>query len=337
MSSTQVAQLVQREISEAQERVYAIASRTPIIQSEICSDGALSLKLEHVQPTGSFKIRGATNALLSLDKRQQELGVVCCSTGNHGRALAYAAGTMGIPITVCLSTLVPPNKVSLVRASGADIIQKGNSQDDALEVAIEFAETTGAKLIPPFDDPLVIGGQGTIGLEIIEQMPTLDTLLIPLSGGGLAGGVAAAIKNKMPHVRIIGLSMDRGAAMYESLRQGAPVSVPEYSSLADSLGGGIGLNNQYTLSLCRQYLDEVVLVTEEEIYEGMRALYWQDLLVAEGACAVGVAAILAGKVKLTGPTLSIITGRNVDPTLFSKVIAGSAVDLDGVCIGGTSP
>jgi len=322
------------QIEAAKQRVYEIASETPLVASQVLSDGMLSLKLEHVQPTGSFKIRGATNAVLALAPEERELGVVCCSTGNHGRALAFAAKKLGIPITVCLSTLVPKTKVDLVSASGAKVIQQGISQDDALEVAIDVAKNSGAKLIPPFDDPLVLGGQGTIGLEICQQMPDIDTLLIPLSGGGLAGGVATAVKTLKPSTRIIGISMDRGAAMHESLRAGKPVAVPEYASLADSLGGGIGLDNRYTLELCKSLLDEVVLVTEQEIYDGMSELYWKDLIVAEGACAVGIAAILSGKVQVSGPTATIISGRNVDPGQFSQVITGSSITLDSLTLTG---
>jgi threonine dehydratase len=171
------------QILIAKDRVYEIASRTPLVASQVIPDSLLNLKFEHIQPTGSFKIRGATNAVLALTPEERELGIVCCSTGNHGRALAFVAKKLGIRITVCLSVLVPQAKVDLVRASGATVVQHGNSQDDALEKAIQIAESSGAKLIPPFDDPLVLGGQGTMGLEICDQMPDIDTLLIPLSGG----------------------------------------------------------------------------------------------------------------------------------------------------------
>jgi threonine dehydratase len=334
MSSVDCGSDIFDQIIAAKDRVYEIASRTPLVASQVIPDSLLNLKLEHVQPTGSFKIRGATNAILALTSEERERGVVCCSTGNHGRALAYAAKKLGIRITVCLSTLVPQTKVELVRASGATVVQQGNSQDDALEKAIQIAESSGAKLIPPFDDPLVLGGQGTIGLEICEQMPDIDALLIPLSGGGLAGGVATAVKTLKPHVRIIGISMDRGAAMYESMQAGRAVAVPEYTSLADSLGGGIGLANRYTLSLCKSLLDEVILVTEQEIYDGMRALYWNDVIAAEGGCAVGIAAILAGKVELVGPTATIISGRNVDPKQFASVIVGETLTLDDITVRG---
>ncbi len=334
MSSVDYRSDIFDQILIAKDRVYEIASRTPLVASQLIPDSLLNLKFEHIQPTGSFKIRGATNAVLALTPEERELGIVCCSTGNHGRALAFVAKKLGIRITVCLSVLVPQAKVDLVRASGATVVQHGNSQDDALEKAIQIAESSGAKLIPPFDDPLVLGGQGTMGLEICDQMPDIDTLLIPLSGGGLAGGVATAVKTLKPHVRIIGISMDRGAAMYESMRAGHAVAVPEYTSLADSLGGGIGLANQYTLALCESLLDEVILVTEQEIYDGMRALYWNDLIAAEGGCAVGLAAILAGKVELVGPTATIISGRNVDPQQLASVIAGEALTLDDITVRG---
>ncbi|MEP5091937.1 MAG: pyridoxal-phosphate dependent enzyme, partial [Paracoccaceae bacterium] len=174
----------------------------------------------------------------------------------------------------------------------------------------------------------------TIGLELLEQQPDLKCIIVPLSGGGLMAGVALVVKAIKPSIRIIGVSMDRGAAMAASLEAGHPVEVTEVASLADSLGGGIGLGNKLTFEICRELVDEVVLVTEDEIYSGMQALFLQDRLVAEGACAVGHAAILAGKIVLTGPTATVITGRNVDMDQFTRVVTGQTVQLGELEIKG---
>ena len=188
--------------------------------------------------------------------------------------------------------------------------------------------------ISPFDDRFVIAGQGTIGLEIMAAQPDIETLLVPLSGGGLAAGVALAAKAIKPGLRVVGITMERGAAMHESIKAGQPVEVEEVVSLADSLGGGIGMENRLSFPMCRDLLDEVVLVSEEEIYRAMQVLYYEDRIVAEGACVVGLAAVLAGKVALTGPTATVITGRNVDMEMFTRVVTGQDVTLGETTVKG---
>jgi len=191
-----------------------------------------------------------------------------------------------------------------------------------------LARDQGFVEISPFDDPNVIAGQGTIGLEMVERVPSLATILVPLSGGGLAAGVALAAKSINPNIRVIGISMDRGAAMHASIQAGHPVEVEEVASLADSLGGGIGLDNVLSYPMCRDLLDDIVLVSEEEIRDALQVLYFEDRIIAEGACVVGIAALLAGKVvPQLGPVATIITGRNLDMDLFSKVIMGHDVTL----------
>jgi threonine dehydratase len=188
--------------------------------------------------------------------------------------------------------------------------------------------------ISPFDDPKVIAGQGTIGLEMLEARPDLSMVLVPLSGGGLAAGVAVAAKAINSRIKIIGITMERGAAMYESLRVGHPVEVTEHASLADSLGGGIGLENRLSFPLCRAHLDDVVLVAEDEIRHAMQVLYYEDRIVAEGASAVGLAAVLSGKVVPDGPVATIITGRNLDMGTFTKIIAGEDIQIGDLSIRG---
>ncbi len=271
------------------------------------------LKLENRQPTGSFKLRGATNAVLSLSENERKQGLVTASTGNHGRALAHAASTQGLTATICLSSLVPRNKVEAIRDLGADVRIVGNSQDDAMEEVMRLVRDESMNAIPPFDDPRIIAGQGTMGLEIVKDLPELDTVLVPLSGGGLAAGVAAAVKAKRPLARVIGISMRRGAAMQASLEAGKPVNVEEQDTLADSLGGGIGLDNRWTFEMCRSLLDDVILLDEEEIAAGIRHAATQEGEVIEGAAAVGIAALLSGKIRPTGPAVIIVSGGNIDP------------------------
>jgi threonine dehydratase len=292
------------------------------------------LKLETLQPTGAFKIRGAANAIAALAPAQRNLGVICCSTGNHGRAVAFAAKHFGIPATVCLSELVPANKVAAIEDLKARVVRKGASQDEAQHHAERIAAEEGLIEIPPFDHEAVVAGQGTIALEILEQRPDIATIIVPLSGGGLIGGIALAAKAINPRIKIIGVSMDRGAAMHESLKAGRPVEVAEVPSLADSLGGGIGLDNRVTFELCRSFLDDSLLLEETEIYRGMQALFLADRIVVEGGGAVGAAALLAGKIRGPGPMAVIISGQNVDMRQFLRVAGGEPIDLGDILVKG---
>lgn len=317
-------------IRQARAAIAATVQRTPLLPAASLSarfGQEILLKLESLQPTGAFKLRGATNAISRLSAEQRKYGVGCCSTGNHGRAVAYAAKRAGIRAVVCLSALVPENKVEAIRASGADVRRIGRSQDEAQREIDRLTRDEGLTDIPPFDHPDVIAGQGTIALELLEERPDLITIVVPLSGGGLISGIAIAAKALKPGVRIIGVSMEHGAAMHESLAAGKPIEVTEVPSLADSLGGGIGLGNRYTFAACRALVDATILLTEAEIYRGMQTLFREQRLVTEGAAAVGVGALLAGKLQIEGPTALIISGHNVDPDQFLNVAAGQPVKL----------
>lgn len=300
--------------------------RTPLVPSPTLSERAgqaVHLKLETRQPIGAFKLRGAINAILSLEDAARRRGLVTASTGNHGRAVAYAARELGVSATICMSSLVPANKVEAIRSLGADIRIVGVSQDDAQDEVERLVQTLRLTPIPPFDDVNVVAGQGTIGLELVEDLPDLATVLVPLSGGGLAGGIAVAVKALKPQARIIGISMERGAAMHAAIAAGKPVAVREEETLADSLGGGIGLSNRVTFALCRDLLDGIVLLTEDEIAAGIRHAAREEDEVVEGAGAVGIAAILADKVQLLGPTAVIVSGGNIDPEIHRNLIGRS--------------
>lgn len=307
--------------------IRAAASRIEghVVETPLVEDTALSarlgqpiwLKCEYRQTTGAFKLRGAVNAILSLQGDVR--GVVTASTGNHGRAVAHAARALGVPATICLSRLVPANKVQAIRDLGATVRIVGDSQDEAMVEVARAVTQEGLTEIPPFDHPDVVAGQGTIGLEI--GIP--EAVLVPLSGGGLAAGTAVAIKALSPETRVIGLTMENGAAMAASIRAGRPVEVTETASLADSLGGGIGLRNRMTFPLCRDLLDEVILLSEAEIAEGIRHLGRAGHVV-EGAAAVGTAALLAEKFAPRGPVVTILSGANIDPALHARVMAGAS-------------
>lgn len=317
---------VSREaIEQAAVRLEGRVERTPLVRSDNLSERVgypVHLKLETLQPIGAFKLRGAMNAILSLDDEARRRGLVTASTGNHGRAVAYAAEKLGIPATICMSSLVPANKVEAIRALGAEVRIVGRSQDDAQEEVDRLTRSSGLTAIPPFDHADIVAGQGTIGLEVVKDMPDLETILIPLSGGGLAGGIAVAVKALKPEARVIGISMERGAAMHASVKAGRPVSVREEETLADSLGGGIGLANRVTFSLCQQLLDEILLLSENEIAEGIRHAAREEGLTVEGAGAVGFAAILSGKVNISGPTAIIVSGGNIDRAIHKSIVDG---------------
>lgn len=316
--------IVLQDIFKAQRTIRSIAQHTPLVSALDLStrfDSDIRLKLETTQETGAFKLRGAANKILNLTEEQRKRGIITVSTGNHGRAVAYVAKSLNINATVCVSELVPANKIDALQQLGVTVVIDGQSQDDAAVRAAELQKQHGYTLIHPFDDPFIIAGQGTIGLELLQDFPDIDTVIIPLSGGGLIGGVALALKSANLNIRVIGVSMERGPVMYHSLKAGYPIELAEQESLADSLGGGIGLQNQYTFSLAQQYVDEVVLLTEEEIAQGMAYAFRQLQLVTEGAGAVPIAAVLSNKVKSLGKHIAlVISGANVNMTVFTDIV-----------------
>lgn len=325
------------DIHAAAQVIRSIADNTPLIPSPYLSARTgqdFLLKLENMQPIGAFKLRGALNAVANLPDDAK--GVTCCSTGNHGRGVSYAAQARGIKAVICMSNMVPQVKVDGIRTLGAEVRIAGQTQDEVQEEVNRLVAEEGLVEISPFDDAHVIAGQGTIGLELMEKQPDLEAILLPLSGGGLASGIALAAKAIKPNMRIIGVTMDFGAAMYESLRAGHLVDVAERPSLADSLGGGIGPQNLHTFEMCRDLLDDTVLVSEEEIYHAMQALYYEDRVVAEGSCATSIAAVLSEKVPIEGPTAAVITGRNVDMGMFTQIVTGQDVTLGNLTIKGSA-
>jgi threonine dehydratase len=227
----------------------------------------------------------------------------------------------GIPATVCLSEHVPAYRAEAIRRLGAQVAVKGRSQDEAESHYRELMKTHDLVPVVPFDDPHIIAGQGTIALEILAELPDTDVLLIPLSGGGLLAGMAMAAKSITPSIRVIGLSIKRSPAMLESLKAGKPMAVKERDTVADSLLGGIGMDNRYTLSMVAQYVDEHLLIEEAEIKEGMFYLFENHRIIAEGAAAVGVGALLGGRIDVAGKKVAtVVTGGTVESAAYLTVI-----------------
>ncbi len=285
--------------------------------------GDVHLKLETEQPTGSFKLRGAANKLLSLSEAERERGVVAMSSGNHGRAVAYVAGRLGVPATVFVSGRVPRHKQEAITALGAEVVVGGADLDAADAAARRLVSEQGRTWVSPFDDAAVIAGQGTIGLEILDDLPGVADVVVPLSGGGLISGIALTVKAGAPATRVVGVSQERGPAMYESLRAGRIVPVVEEDTLADALAGGLGEENLHTMAMVADLVDDIALVSERQIAAAMAwALSAEDLTV-EGGGAVGLAALLAGVVRPRPPAVVVVSGGNVAQETLAAVVGDS--------------
>ena len=311
------------DVYRARQRITTVVTRTPVIRSSLLTErvgASVYLKAESLQKTGSFKIRGATNKMLGLSTEEKARGVVTVSSGNHGRAVAYIAQQLGINAVICMSMRVPRNKLDAIKRLGAEVVVTGDSYEQAEIHALQLQEERRLTLIDPFDDPLVIAGQGTIGLELLEDMPEIDTAIVPLSGGGLISGIALALKSASPSIRVIGVTMDRAPVMYHSLRAGAPIDMTEEDTIADALVGNIGVNNKYTFRMVQEYVDDTVLVSDEEIATAMAFALEEHHLVVEGGGAVGIAALLHRRVNGLGRNVVVVlSGSSVDLSLLLKV------------------
>jgi len=321
------------DVRRAAKRIDSVATRTPMVPSFGLSHArgaSVRLKLETTQPTRAFKVRGAANVILGAERIDPERGVVAYSTGNHGRAVAYVASTLGLPATICMSHNTTADKQGSLRAMGATVRISGESQDEAAQLAREV-ESEGALLVDPINDPLTTAGQGTIGLEIVEDWPDVDTVVVPVSGGALIAGIALAVKSLSPGVRLVGVSMDRGAAMYESVRAGHPIAIPEVDSLADSLQGGITPSNHHSFAMVRELVDELVLVTEEEIGVAMAEAVIEERLVLEGAGATPIAALISRDRALFGERIALVaTGALVDGAKLAGLVDSYRDDVTAI-------
>ncbi|MFC5541993.1 MAG: hydroxyectoine utilization dehydratase EutB [Bacilli bacterium] len=314
-----------QNVWQAKKNLASHINKTPLIFSPKLSNltnSEVYLKYEHLHESRSFKMRGAFNAISNLSPAQKSRGVTTFSTGNHGFAVALAAKKLGIRAVICVSKHVPRAKIEKIKSLGAELEIYGDGQDDAEQRCYELVKEKGLTVIPPFDHPEVIAGQGTIALEILEELPDVNCVIGGLSGGGLLSGIGLVMKTTNPDIKVIGLSMEKGAAMFESLKRGKPVTVREEPTLADSLLGGIGEKNQYTFKMVQQFVDQSILVEEEAIKKGMAYLYKEHNIVVEGAAAIGIGAILNNAVSLEENTKNviIISGCNVDLDAHANAI-----------------
>lgn len=298
---------------------------TPVLASSELDErtgGHIWLKLENLQVTGSFKVRGAANKILSLSRSEKERGIVTCSSGNHGRAVAFVADLLDIPSVVCVPEWVDPTKLAAIRRHRAETVLHGKTYDEAEERSYQVEKERRLVFVHPFDDPHVIAGQGTIGLELLEQLPLLDTVIVPLSGGGLISGITLALKRANPEFRVIGVSAANARVMHESLEAGKPISYPEEETIAHALSGGIGFDNRYTFELVRDLVDEYVLVSEDEIRDAMAFAATEHKLIVEGGGAVGIAALLAGKTSVHGENVAVVvSGGNIEAPVLARIVA----------------
>ena len=301
------------EIVAAAARISGGVRRTPLL--DVATDhGLLWLKCENLQSMGAFKLRGATNMLAQLTPAERAAGVITYSSGNHGLAVAVAARNFHIKAVVVVPETVAQVKLDGIRRAGAEIVFAGTTLVDRRNRAEQEAAGRGLTMVPPFDHPWIIAGAGTIGLEIIDALPGVETVYVPLGGGGLASGVATALKLSKPTVRVIGVEPAGAAKMTASFTAGQPVTLEHSESIADGL---LALRpGDLTFSHLRRYLDSVVLVEEAAIAAGVRWLFSEARLVAEPSGAVSVAAALAGLAQDNGPVVAVISGGNVDPGRF---------------------
>ena len=291
-----------RDVEAARERLDGVARITPVFRSETFSRLAgrdVSLKAENLQRTGSFKIRGAFNKISTLGDEERRAGVVAASAGNHGQAVAWAAREAGIEATIFVPADAPMAKVDATRSYGADVQMGGRTFEEAVAAARRHVEETGATFVHAFEDALVVAGQGTIGLELAEQAPEPGTVVVPVGGGGLAAGIALALRARQPGVRLVGVRAGRE----QTIADGIAIKHP----------------GELALSILKDALEDMVEVTDEEISEAIVLLLERTKLVVEGAGAVGVAALLAGRVSGSGPVLALLSGGNIDATLLMSV------------------
>ncbi len=309
------------DIQAARPLVDAVAVPTPMLESRWLSGLAgvpVHLKCENLQRTGSFKVRGAAVRIARLSEEERARGVVAASAGNHAQGVALAAQQHGIAATVFMPDGAPIPKERATRGYGADVRFTPGVLEDCLAAARAFEEETGAVLIHPFDHADIIAGQGTLGLEIIEQLPDATTVLVPTGGGGLVGGIAVAVKSLRPDVRVVAVQASGAAAFPQSLTEGHPVRLPQMATMADGIA--VGQPGELTFRLVQEYVDDVLTVSEEALSRALLALLEREKLVVEPAGAAAAAALTEEAGRFTGPVVVLLSGGNIDPLLLGKVI-----------------
>jgi len=314
------------EFQEARDRVSSAIEITPMESSRYLANilgSPVFLKCENLQRTGSYKIRGAYNRLSRLTDEEKARGVVAASAGNHAQGVALAARMLGIKATIFMPVGVPLPKLQATRDYGAEVVLRGHTVDEPLRAAAEFARETGAVFVHPFDHSDVVAGQGTLGLEIFDQRPDIDTVIVPIGGGGLISGISSAIKQRAAlegrTIRVIGVQAANASAYPISLKKGSPTEVTIAPTIADGIA--VSRPGDLNFDIISEMVDEVVTVTEDDMAQALLVLLERAKLVVEPAGAVGVAAILSGQVSATGTTVVVLSGGNIDPLMMERIIS----------------
>ncbi len=307
-------------VYKARRALQGVIRKTDVIYApKLCPGAELYLKTENLQVTGSFKVRGAYYKMTCLSAEEKAKGVIACSAGNHAQGVALAAQKNGIKAVICLPDGAPISKVEATKSYGAEVCLVEGVYDDAYQRALELRDEQGYTFVHPFNDEQVIAGQGTIGLELIEQLPELDAVLVPIGGGGLISGIAYTIKTLNPHVKVYGVQAKGAPSMKNAVEHGGVEALPSVSTIADGIA--VKQPGELTFDICSKYVDEIVTVTDDEISAAILALMEQHKLVTEGAGAVAVAATMFGKVDLQGKkAVCVLSGGNIDVTILSRVI-----------------
>lgn len=310
------------QIKEALLRIRPLVHKTPLQSCRTLSEISgknVYLKLENMQKTGSFKLRGAANMIYGLQAKDAGKGIICASAGNHAQGVAWAAKARNIPAVVVMPSHAPQAKVRATEAYGAKVYLHGASYDDAYAYALQMQQQEQMKFIHAFDDEAVMAGQGTIALEIMAKLFDVDAIVAPVGGGGLLAGIAVAVKEHNPKIKVIGVQAAGAAAMAQSLKQGSIIGLNTVQTIADGIA--VKRPGDLTFQYIKKYVDDIVTVTDEEIQEGMLYLLERGKLTAEGAGAAGVAALLAQKLRVTAKNMAVlVSGGNVDPLLLSSII-----------------
>ena len=319
------------ELYKARYVLNSIIRRTDLVQApRLNPEADIYLKPENLQVTGSFKVRGACYKISQLSKEEKERGVIACSAGNHAQGVALGASHAGVKSLICLPEGAPISKVEATRRFGADICLVPGVYDDAFQHALKLRDEHGYAFVHPFNDEHVIAGQGTIGLELLEQLPDVQSVIVPIGGGGLASGIAFAIKSLNPAVEVWGMQAAGAPGMYQSMADGHIQCLPNVCTVADGIA--VKQPGDLTYEMCRKYLDGIVTVTEDEICAAILAIIEQQKMVVEGAGAVAVAAAMFNKVPIQGKkTICLLSGGNVDVTILNRVIHRGLVKSGRIC------
>ena len=318
-------------IYDASKVLSEVARKTDLILSKTLLEGhEVYLKSENLQLTGSFKLRGAYYKISKLTDEQKEKGIIACSAGNHAQGVALAAQKNGIKAAIFIPATAPISKVEATRKYGADIKLIDGVYDDAYKAACEYQKETNGEFIHPFNDEDVIAGQGTIGLELIQQLPDVDAVIVPIGGGGLISGVAYAIKHLKPSCKVYGVQAQGAGSMYQSYKEKRIIELPTVNTFAD--GTAVKRPGEITFDMCQKYVDDIVTVSDDEVASAILALMERQKLVAEGAGALGVAAAMFGKLPIENQkTACIVSGGNIDVNILSRVINRGLLKSGRLC------